>query len=188
MIRQTSLILTFADFLGSADAAEPKFDQPGHRSDNIAIGYGLAIGDVDGDKKPDILLADKSKIAWYRNGDWKRFDDRREPQPDPSARATVDNVCIAARDHRRRRQGRDRRRWPVEPRRDHLIRHEVRQRPLPGATGGSRQAEVEADQAAPRADRPPHALVSHDRRERIQTARCCRCTGVGNKNSEGDPA
>ncbi|MBD0295556.1 MAG: VCBS repeat-containing protein [Flavisolibacter sp.] len=58
---------------------------------NISIGYGLAIGDVDGDKKPDILLADKKQFVWYRNGDWKRFvmvDNLTEH----------DNVCIAARD------------------------------------------------------------------------------------------
>lgn len=59
--------------------------------DKIAIGYGLAIGDVDGDKKPDILLADKKQFVWYRNGDWKRFimvENLTEG----------DNVCIAARD------------------------------------------------------------------------------------------
>ena len=59
--------------------------------DNVAIGYGLAIGDVDGDRKPDILLADKKQFVWYRNGDWKRFvmvDDLTKS----------DNVCIAARD------------------------------------------------------------------------------------------
>lgn len=58
---------------------------------NISIGYGLAIGDVDGDKRPDILLADKKQFVWYRNGDWKRFilaEDLTE----------ADNVCIAARD------------------------------------------------------------------------------------------
>ncbi|NNE78356.1 MAG: hypothetical protein HKN31_14935, partial [Pricia sp.] len=32
---------------------------------NIDIGYGLAIGDVDGDNKPDILLADKKEFVWY---------------------------------------------------------------------------------------------------------------------------
>lgn len=59
--------------------------------DNVAIGYGLAIGDVDGDRKPDILLADKKQFVWYRNGDWKKFvmiDNLTES----------DNVCIAARD------------------------------------------------------------------------------------------
>ena len=59
--------------------------------DNISIGYGLALGDVDGDGKPDILLADKKQFVWYRNGDWKRFvmiENLTE----------FDNVCIAARD------------------------------------------------------------------------------------------
>src|SRR5215204_5540161 len=58
---------------------------------NISIGYGIAIGDVDGDQKPDILLADKKQFVWYRNGDWKRFvmvENLTES----------DNVCIAARD------------------------------------------------------------------------------------------
>jgi hypothetical protein len=58
---------------------------------NVAIGYGIAIGDVDGDKKPDILLADKKQFVWYRNGDWKRFVMIENL-------TTSDNVCIAARD------------------------------------------------------------------------------------------
>ncbi|SHN29499.1 Repeat domain-containing protein [Cyclobacterium lianum] len=59
--------------------------------DQIEIGYGLGIGDVDGDGKPDILLADKKEFVWYRNGDWKRFV-MVENLTDN------DNVCIAARD------------------------------------------------------------------------------------------
>jgi len=58
---------------------------------DISIGYGIALGDVDGDGKPDILLADKKQFVWYRNGDWKRFvmiENLTE----------YDNVCIAARD------------------------------------------------------------------------------------------
>ncbi len=57
----------------------------------VAIGYGLAIGDVDGDGDKDILMADKKEFVWYRNPDWERFvmvenlTDR-------------DNVCIAAED------------------------------------------------------------------------------------------
>ncbi len=59
--------------------------------DKIAIGYGIATGDMDGDKKPDILVADKKKIVWYRNGDWKKFvmiENLTE----------MDNVCITAED------------------------------------------------------------------------------------------
>jgi hypothetical protein len=70
--------------------AQPKFEAQVVDS-NVAIGYGLAIGDVDGDRKPDILLADKKQFVWYRNGDWKRFvmvENLTES----------DNVCIAARD------------------------------------------------------------------------------------------
>lgn len=69
---------------------EPLFE-PQVIDAKVEIGYGLAIGDVDGDRKPDILLADKKQFVWYRNGDWKRFvmaDNLTES----------DNVCIAARD------------------------------------------------------------------------------------------
>lgn len=68
----------------------PKFESQVVDS-KVEIGYGLAIGDVDGDGKPDILLADKKQFVWYRNGDWKRF-----VMVDNLTAA--DNVCIAARD------------------------------------------------------------------------------------------
>jgi len=57
----------------------------------VEIGYGIEVGDVDGDGRDDILLADKRQFVWYRNGDWKRFvlaENLTER----------DNVCIAARD------------------------------------------------------------------------------------------
>ena len=57
----------------------------------IQIGYGLALGDVDGDRKTDILLADKKQIVWYRNGDWKKFVMAENL-------TAADNVCIAAMD------------------------------------------------------------------------------------------
>lgn len=58
---------------------------------NIEIGYGLAIADVQGDGKPDILLADKRQYVWYENPTWKKHvlaENLTEK----------DNVCIAARD------------------------------------------------------------------------------------------
>lgn len=89
MLRVT-LVLLFLNISGILLSAQPVFK---HQvlDDNISIGYGLAIGDVDGDKQPDILLADKKQFVWYRNGDWKRFvliENITE----------ADNVCIAARD------------------------------------------------------------------------------------------
>ena len=84
------ILLTLNTVLFSGGDPEPKFTQQ-VIDNNISIGYGLAIGDVDGDKKPDILLADKKQIVWYRNGDWKKFvmvENLTE----------FDNVCIAARD------------------------------------------------------------------------------------------
>jgi hypothetical protein len=83
----SSIFLSLA-FMNSIDP--PKFEEQ-TIDDQVEIGYGLAIGDVDGDGKPDILLADKKQFVWYRNGDWQRFvmvDNLTES----------DNVCIAARD------------------------------------------------------------------------------------------
>ena len=80
------LTLLFAAFQNPGVNFEPQLID-----NNVAIGYGIALGDVDGDGKPDILLADKKQFVWYRNGDWKKFvmvenlTDR-------------DNVCIAATD------------------------------------------------------------------------------------------
>lgn len=87
------MILLFLALLGlfhTISDPSPSFKEQIIDAD-VAIGYGLAIGDVDGDKKPDILLADKKEFVWYRNGDWKRFvmiENLTE----------YDNVCLAARD------------------------------------------------------------------------------------------
>lgn len=59
--------------------------------DKIEIGYGLAIADVDGDRKPDILLADKKQFVWYQNPTWTKYVIAENL-------TEHDNVCIAARD------------------------------------------------------------------------------------------
>ncbi len=57
----------------------------------IAIGYGLAIADMDGDGKKDILLADAREFVWYRNPGW-------EKRVFASGLGVRDNVCLAAKD------------------------------------------------------------------------------------------
>src|SRR5213595_3650709 len=57
----------------------------------IDIGYGVAVADVDGDKKPDILLADKKQFVWYRNPTWEKFVMAENL-------TKLDNVCLAASD------------------------------------------------------------------------------------------
>jgi len=57
----------------------------------VGIGYGLALADVDGDGKTDILLADKDIIAWYQNPTWTKHVIAEKL-------TNKDHVCIAARD------------------------------------------------------------------------------------------
>ena len=59
--------------------------------DKVEIGYGAAIADVNGDGKPDILLADKKLIVWYENPKWTKHIMAESLTP-------KDHVCIAARD------------------------------------------------------------------------------------------
>lgn len=62
----------------------------------IQIGYGLAVGRVDSDELPDILLADKREIVWYQNPGERHLPWTKHVM---ARNLTAnDNVCIAARD------------------------------------------------------------------------------------------
>ena len=57
----------------------------------VEIGYGVTVADVNGDKKPDILLADKNLIVWYENPSWTKHVIAEKL-------TALDHVCIAAQD------------------------------------------------------------------------------------------
>lgn len=82
--------------LGSSSMAQKATFKAEVIDPKIDIGYGLAIGDVDGDGKEDILMADQKEIVWYRNpAGANRTWVRHVIAKNLTER---DNVCIAARD------------------------------------------------------------------------------------------
>jgi hypothetical protein len=83
-------LLLFFALCASALATTPSFRHQEIDS-KIQIGYGLAIADVQGDGKPDVLLADKTQIVWYENPSWTKHVIAENL-------TEKDNVCIAARD------------------------------------------------------------------------------------------
>lgn len=87
--RALGLVFFFAS-LSQTHAGAPAF-RAQDVDTQIEIGYGLAIADVQGDGKPDILLADKKQFVWYEAPSWTKHvlaENLTEK----------DNVCIAARD------------------------------------------------------------------------------------------
>ncbi len=93
-MKATPLLLVFtvsaAAVLFAAEPPTPSF-RAVDVDTKIEIGYGVAVADVDGDKKPDILLVDKNQIVWYQNPTWKKhvIAEKLTKQ---------DHVCIAAAD------------------------------------------------------------------------------------------
>ena len=81
-------LLPFSE--GISQMKPPKFE-PLVIDDAVEIGYGIAIGYVDGDGAADILLADKRQISWYRSPNWKKAALARNL-------TLRDNVCLTAAD------------------------------------------------------------------------------------------
>src|ERR1043166_9191344 len=88
--RKAGIVLFLSSLVIAAAAAEPRF-RAVEIDRSIEIGYGIAVADVDGDGKPDIILADKKQIVWYRNPNWEKFIIAENL-------TKLDNVCVAAAD------------------------------------------------------------------------------------------
>jgi hypothetical protein len=71
------------------DAAEPapvRFKADEIATD-LSVGYAVLLTDVNGDRKPDIVVVDKHRVVWYENPSWKvRTILQGKTRPD--------NVCI----------------------------------------------------------------------------------------------
>ena len=85
-------LLTAVSLFQSASAQGiPKSKWRPVEIDQIQIGYGLQMADVNGDEKTDIVLADKNTIQWYENPSWTKHIIARDL-------TKRDNVCVTARD------------------------------------------------------------------------------------------
>ena len=61
---------------------------------SLGVGYAVLLTDVDGDKKPDIVVVDQHKVAWYENpgrpgAEWKK-------RIILNGKTRLDNVCAVA--------------------------------------------------------------------------------------------
>ena len=60
------LLAAFFATLAAAPAQTPNFKEQ-QIDGAVGIGYALAMAEVNGDRKTDILLADSNVIVWYEN-------------------------------------------------------------------------------------------------------------------------
>jgi hypothetical protein len=85
------LLTVLASGIVTAAGAQAPVFRPVEIDPKVEIGYGLAIADVNGDGKLDVLLADKRLIVWYENPQWQKHVMAENL-------TALDHVCIAAED------------------------------------------------------------------------------------------
>jgi hypothetical protein len=84
-------ILSVAALVALTCSAPAELKFKAQKIDDIEIGYGIQITDVDGDGRTDIVLADKKTIQWYQAPAWQKHIIAKDL-------TERDNVCITARD------------------------------------------------------------------------------------------
>jgi FG-GAP-like repeat len=91
MNSRISAILIALTISATGHAAPPTFEMQ-EIDTALKIGYAVILEDLNGDKKPDIIVVDQHKIVWYENSPtWKKriiLNGKTKP----------DNVCITALD------------------------------------------------------------------------------------------
>lgn len=88
-----SLAALLALFAAPALAAAPPQFQAQEIDTGLKIGYAVVAVDIDGDKRPDLVVADQHKIVWYQNpgargAAWKKHTIL-------NGKTRPDNVCVA---------------------------------------------------------------------------------------------
>lgn len=86
----TFSLLLLAAIPAADPAGFPKFETQEIAKD-LKIGYAVITADVNGDKKPDIVVVDQARVVWYENPTWKMHTII-------TGKTKPDNVCIAAAD------------------------------------------------------------------------------------------
>src|SRR5436305_11667026 len=82
--------LAFASAAVAADPPIVRFQMQEIAKD-LSIGYAVAVADINGDGKPDIVVVDKHRVLWYENPTWK-------PHLILQGKTRPDNVCLAVLD------------------------------------------------------------------------------------------
>src|SRR6266566_9249663 len=84
-------VLVVVGFVAFARAVEmPKFKTQ-EIDKTLKIGYGVILADINGDGKPDIVVADQSRVIWFENPSWQLHTIL-------TGKTKPDNVCLAAHD------------------------------------------------------------------------------------------
>ncbi len=81
------LIVLLSAQVGGEEAAFPDF-RVQEIDHTLAVGYATLVVDLNGDHKPDILVADSRRVIWFENPTWTMHTML-------AAQAHPDNVALA---------------------------------------------------------------------------------------------